>query len=102
MLVLSVDQNNAQINQFLIHCVYVTGYRTVSEMTDTMEVEMETATTKEAIDDASSKEEPDESGPHKPRSRLCMLFCNAILSLRGEKNIQQQANFFYMLLFFFC
>lgn len=42
-------------------------------MTDTTEVEMESAPTKEAIDDPSSKEEQDESGAHKPKSRICML-----------------------------
>ncbi|XP_053489962.1 protein DEK [Ictalurus furcatus] len=58
-------------------------------MTDTMEVEMETAATKEAIDDASSKEEPDESGPHKPRSRL---FPGEIIEGKREKKTVQRLN----------
>lgn len=41
-------------------------------MTDTMEIEMESAATNEAHGDASNKEEQDESGAHKPKSRICM------------------------------
>lgn len=55
-------------------------------MTDTVEVEMESVATEEAIDDTSNKDEQDETGPHKPKSRICTLHCSIIFFLRKKKS----------------
>lgn len=50
-------------------------------MTDTVEVQMETAATEEAVNDTSNKEEQDESEAPKPRIRICMFIIYSIAGL---------------------
>ncbi|XP_060725811.1 protein DEK isoform X2 [Tachysurus vachellii] len=61
----------------------------LSEMTDTMEVEMKSAATNEAIHDTATKGEQDESVPHKPKSRI---FPGEIIEGKREKKTVQRFN----------
>ncbi|XP_027005105.2 protein DEK isoform X2 [Tachysurus fulvidraco] len=61
----------------------------LSEMTDTMEVEMKSAATNEAIHDIGTKGEQDESVPHKPKSRI---FPGEIIEGKREKKTVQRFN----------
>lgn len=67
-------------------------------MTDTMKVEMESAATEETVNDTSNKEKQDESGAHKPRSRICMLHCNFIF-LKEKSSTAGIIQLFVVLLF---
>ncbi|MCJ8728190.1 hypothetical protein PDJAM_G00001340 [Pangasius djambal] len=58
-------------------------------MTDIMEVEMKSAATEEAIDDTTNKEEQDESGAHKPKSRI---YPGEIIEGKREKKTVQRLN----------
>ncbi|XP_053349502.1 protein DEK [Clarias gariepinus] len=58
-------------------------------MTDTMEIEMESAATNKAHGDASNKEEQDESGAHKPKSRI---YPGEIIEGKREKKTVQRLN----------
>ncbi|KAK3551999.1 hypothetical protein QTP70_031616 [Hemibagrus guttatus] len=61
----------------------------LTEMTDTMEAEMKSAATNEAIHDTSTKEEQDDSGSHKPKSRI---FSGEIIEGKREKKTVQRLN----------
>ncbi|XP_026770209.3 protein DEK [Pangasianodon hypophthalmus] len=58
-------------------------------MTDIMEVEMKSAATEEAMDDTTNKEEQDESGAHKPKSRI---YPGEIIEGKREKKTVQRLN----------
>ncbi|KAG7336241.1 hypothetical protein KOW79_000934 [Hemibagrus wyckioides] len=61
----------------------------LTEMTDTMEAEMKSDATNESIHDTSTKEEQDESGSHKPKSRI---FSGEIIEGKREKKTVQRLN----------